>query len=116
VSPDPSRFIQEIPEDLLETIKIKVNSRAFENYSKESTYSKSFNDNVYSQDNFNDDFSQEQNYPFVKPGQKVNHMKFGHGVILSYTGEKEDLKLHINFERYGKKWLVLSYAQLEFIN
>ena len=43
-------------------------------------------------------------------------MKFGHGVILSYTGEKEDLKLHINFERYGKKWLVLSYAQLEFIN
>ena len=116
VSPDPSRFIQEIPEDLLETIKIKVNSRAFENYSKESTYSKSFNDNVYSQDNFNDDFSQEQNYPFVKPGQKVHHMKFGHGVILSYTGEKEDLKLHINFERYGKKWLVLSYAQLEFIN
>ena len=116
VSPDPSRFIQEIPEDLLETIKIKVNSRAFENYSKVSTHSKSFNDNVYSQDNFNDNFSQEQNYPFVKPGQKVNHMKFGHGVILSYTGEKEDLKLHINFERYGKKWLVLSYAQLEFIN
>ena len=116
VSPDPSRFIQEIPEDLLETIKIKVNNRAFENYSKASTHSKSFNDNVYSQDNFNDDFSQEQNYPFVKPGQKVNHMKFGHGVILSYTGEKEDLKLHINFERYGKKWLVLSYAQLEFIN
>ena len=116
VSPDPSRFIQEIPEDLLETIKIKVNNRAFENYSKASTHSKSFNDNVYSQDNFNDDFSQEQNYPFVKPGQKVHHMKFGHGVILSYTGEKEDLKLHINFERYGKKWLVLSYAQLEFIN
>ena len=116
VSPDPSRFIQEIPEDLLETIKIKVNSRVFENYSKTSTHSKSFNNDAYSQDNFNDDFSQEQNYPFIKLGQKVNHMKFGHGVILSYTGEKEDLKLHIDFEHYGKKWLVLSYAQLEFIN
>ena len=116
VLPEPSRFIEEIPEHLLETIKTKVNSKVFTNYRKPSIHPKSFNNNVYSQDNFNDDFSQEQNYPFIKPGQKVNHMKFGHGVILSYTGEKEDLKLHINFERYGKKWLVLSYAQLEFIN
>ena len=41
-------------------------------------------------------------------------MKFGIGVILSYTGKGDSLKLQINFESYGRKWLVLSYAQLDF--
>ena len=43
-------------------------------------------------------------------------MKFGQGIILEYTGKNEDLKLRINFENYGQKWLVLTYSQLEFLN
>ena len=29
--------------------------------------------------------------------------------------KEENLKLHINFESYGRKWLVLSYAHLDFL-
>ena len=43
-------------------------------------------------------------------------MKFGHGVILRYTGKGDALKLMINFDDYGKKELVLSYAHLKFLN
>jgi hypothetical protein len=68
----------------------------------------------YSQDSDIEDYSQEEN-TYIKIGQRVSHMKFGDGVVLSYTGKSDDLKLHINFESYGKKWLVLSYAQLDFL-
>ena len=68
----------------------------------------------YSQDTETDDFSQDDSFTYIKIGQRVRHMKFGNGVILSYTGKGENLKIHINFESYGKKWLVLSYTQLDF--
>ena len=32
-----------------------------------------------------------------------------------YEGEDDSLKLYINFEDYGSKWLVLTYAHLEFL-
>ena len=50
-----------------------------------------------------------------KIGQRVKHQKFGSGVVLSYEGEDDNLKLYINFEDYGSKWLVLTYAHLEFL-
>ena len=56
-----------------------------------------------------------QRNSFYSSWSRVNHLKFGHGVILSYTGKKDDLKVQVDFEKYGK-WLVLSYTQLEFIN
>ena len=106
----PSRFISEVEDGLIEPIKI---SRKY----KENVKSKNLNHdfNEFNQEGNFDNFSQEDNSNYFRVGQKVNHMKFGNGVILSYTGKKEDLKLHINFEHYGKKWLVLSYAQLDFL-
>jgi DNA helicase-2/ATP-dependent DNA helicase PcrA len=59
--------------------------------------------------------SQTNNSSGVKVGQRVKHQKFGNGVVLSYEGEDDSLKLYINFEDYGSKWLVLTYAHLEFL-
>ena len=73
-------------------------------------------DDMYSQEDNFDSFSQEEEYSFIKIGQRVSHMKFGHGVILRYTGKGDALKLMINFENYGKKELVLSYAHLKFLD
>ena len=43
-------------------------------------------------------------------------MKFGDGIILSYEGSDDNLKLQIKFEDYdGPKWLVLTYAHLDFL-
>ena len=74
-------------------------------------------DDPMSEDDENaDDDDQEEEYSFIKIGGRVSHMKFGHGVILRYTGKGDALKLMINFDDYGKKELVLSYAHLKFLN
>ncbi len=88
----PSRFLSEIPSDLLDTVK---SSNQF--ITKESTKNKSNNNTG------------------IKIGQRVKHQKFGQGVILSYEGEDDNLKLYINFEDYGSKWLVMTYAHLELL-
>ena len=107
----PSRFIGEIDDDLLEPIRTKYNT-AYKSHIKQKINTQDFED--YSQETDADNFSQEDSYTYIKIGQRVRHMKFGKGVILSYTGKGDNLKIHINFESYGKKWLVLSYAQLDF--
>jgi len=107
----PSRFIGEIDDHLLEPIRTN-NNTAYNSHIKQKMNIQDFED--YSQETGADNFSQEDSYTYIKIGQRVRHMKFGKGVILSYTGKGDNLKIHINFESYGKKWLVLSYAQLDF--
>jgi DNA helicase-2/ATP-dependent DNA helicase PcrA len=92
----PSRFINEIPSELLDSVKS-------DNYQhKKNKKISSFK-------------SQTNNSSGLKVGQRVKHQKFGNGVVLSYEGEDDNLKLYINFEDYGSKWLVLTYAHLEFL-
>ena len=52
---------------------------------------------------------------FFQIGQRVRHTKFGEGIIQRYEGARDDLKLHINFDNYGYKVLVLNYSNLEFL-
>ena len=108
----PSRFIGEIDDDLLEPIKSN-STRPFKSNKKYKMGDQKFDDE-YSQETHTENFSQEDNSVYIKIGQRVRHLKFGNGVILSYTGKGDSLKIHINFESYGKKWLVMSYAQLDF--
>ena len=108
----PSRFIGEIDDDLLEPIKSN-NIRPFKSNKKYNMGDQKIDDE-YSQETHPDHFSQEDSSVYIKIGQRVRHLKFGNGVILSYTGKGDSLKIHINFESYGKKWLVMSYAQLDF--
>ena len=92
----PSRFINEIPGELLDSVK-------------SDSYQYKKNKNISS-------FKRPSNNSTgLKVGQRVKHQKFGNGVVLSYEGEDDNLKLYINFEDYGSKWLVLTYAHLEFL-
>jgi DNA helicase-2/ATP-dependent DNA helicase PcrA len=102
----PSRFIGEIDDDLLEPIKSN-NTRPFKSNKKYKMGDQKFDDE-YSQETHTEHFSQEDNSVYIKIGQRVRHLKFGNGVILSYTGKGDSLKIHINFESYGKK--VASYV------
>ena len=92
----PSRFINEIPSELLDSVK----SDSYQH--KKNKKISSFK-------------SQTNNSSGLKVGQRVKHQKFGNGVVLSYEGEDDNLKLYINFEDYGSKWLVLTFAHLEFL-
>lgn len=48
----------------------------------------------------------------VTVGMKVKHPKFGNGVVLNITPDKNDHKIQIVFDNYGIKNLLLSLAPL----
>ena len=48
-----------------------------------------------------------------RPGQKVNHPKYGEGTVYQREGEGEEAKITVQFPRFGLKKLVEKYAQLE---
>ena len=48
-------------------------------------------------------------------GQRVEHPKFGEGVIIDFEGQGSHARINVNFAREGAKWLVLSYANLQAI-
>ena len=88
----PSRFLDEIPEELLK----RMNSRS-EPKAAAPTYAPAR--------------SQSASYPW-RVGQAVAHQKFGQGVVVSYEGNADDLRVQINFGSAGMKWLALEYAKL----
>lgn len=50
----------------------------------------------------------------LKPGQIVEHNRFGLGKIIRITGDNADLKAVIDFDSYGEKILILKYAKIRF--
>ena len=49
----------------------------------------------------------------LKLGQRVQHAKFGDGVVLNYEGQGAQARVQVNFEGAGSKWLVVAYANLQ---
>ncbi len=91
--PRASRFIQEIPDQHLQEIRMRAN------VSRPVTATKKKPASV-----------QAGTY---KMGQRVRHVKFGEGVVLQMEGEGAQERVQINFQGVGLKWLMLSYAKLE---
>lgn len=88
----PSRFLKELPLELLDAIRVKA----------------SFQSPVLS-----------RNKPSVVPetpglplGKNVTHAKFGQGVVLAVEGSGAHTRVQIKFREHGVKWLVLAYANL----
>ena len=48
-------------------------------------------------------------------GQRVEHPKFGEGVVLMYEGQGSHARVQVNFENAGAKWLVVAYANLQTV-
>lgn len=86
----PSRFIEEIPTNLIETINLNATAPVIS-----SSRSRVQND---------------ENLPFGL-GQRVSHPRFGEGTVISFNGSGENAKIQINFSG-NRKWLVLAYAKL----
>ena len=94
----PSRFIREIPTELLEEVRPRAQvSRPYHGGSHE-------------------DFSIQEPPPGdLRLGQRVRHQKFGDGVVLNYEGQGGHARVQVNFEDAGAKWLVVSYANLQVV-
>ena len=51
----------------------------------------------------------------LKAGQRIEHNRFGFGVILEISGTVTDLKAKISFDEHGEKILILKYAKIRAI-
>ena len=92
----PSRFIGELPPELIEEIRPRLQvSRPV--FIKRSTT------------------LDEAPPPGMKMGSRVRHSKFGDGVVLNFEGNGPHARIQVNFERQGTKWLMLSYANLTVV-
>ena len=89
----PSRFIGEVPAELMEEIRMQGM--------------------VSSPPSLFDDFDTgEESNDRLKLGQRVFHQKFGEGIVLNYEGQGRHARVQVNFEDTGSKWLVMEYANL----
>ena len=50
----------------------------------------------------------------IKVGQRIEHNRFGGGLVEEITGTIPELKARINFDAYGVKIILLKYAKLRF--
>lgn len=99
--PAPSRFIKEIPEDCIESVRLSGSvAPAFGGYQQSS---------------YNSDFGlgSQVNETGYSVGERVFHQKFGDGIVLNTEGSGEHARVQINFNDAGQKWLVMAYANLE---
>ena len=46
-------------------------------------------------------------------GQRVQHGKFGEGMVTNMEGAGAHARVQVNFESAGSKWLVVAYANLQ---
>jgi len=101
----PSRFLDEIPDELLKHLNSKPVAK--------SGYGRDYNElpAVMSKQQS----STQKNAMPWKVGQQVAHNKFGNGVVVSYEGNANDMRVQVNFGREGLKWLALEFAKLTAI-
>ncbi|UTH75878.1 UvrD-helicase domain-containing protein [Chromobacterium sp. IIBBL 290-4] len=95
--PIPSRFIDEIPSELIHSLSATVKAPvAPQQMRSAAAKPRRQADNAYG----------------LSIGQSVSHAKFGLGVVIDAEGNGEDVRLQINFAEHGLKWLDLRYAKL----
>jgi DNA helicase-2/ATP-dependent DNA helicase PcrA len=93
----PSRFIAEIPPELVEEVRPKV-QKTFNRPQPVTKFRAP---------------REESAVPGMKLGTRVRHGKFGDGVILNVEGQGPQARVQVNFEQQGSKWLMLSFANLQ---
>jgi len=98
----PSRFLDEIPVELLKHLNTKPTSK--------SGVSREYNE-LPAMMSTQQSLNQKNAMPW-KIGQQVSHVKFGAGVVVSYEGNANDMRIQVNFGREGLKWLALEFAKL----
>lgn len=93
----PSRFINELPKELIESVNLNINiskpmtAKGLPPAKKQAVVS---------------------DLPYAL-GQRVRHARFGEGVVVCGEGKGDAARIQIKFEHAGPKWLALAYAKLE---
>lgn len=135
-----SRFIKEIPDNLLDGVVNNDQEEKFNDMSYNWEYGKTSAGKVttYKFDEAKNEIKQKSTYQFrtaesflsslsqkqansgvditkYKEGMKIYHKKFGEGIIQKIEAEGDDYKLDIQFDKSGHKRLMAKFANLEII-
>jgi len=92
----PSRFLREIPKDLIDEIRPRAQTNI-----------------PYNRKDFEEIKNEFEEEIGISLGQKVQHNKFGEGIVLNYEGSGDSARVQVNFDNSGTKWLVMAYANLK---
>ena len=139
----PSRFVKEIPADLLDGYEEAMNTQSdddrfedskyewgYNNYSNSKVVTYKADNNIPEKTQSNFQFrtaesflnnlnqkksSKEVDLSKYKVGQRIFHKKFGEGVITNLEQESDDLKVDIQFDKAGHKRLMAKFAGLEIL-
>ena len=117
---EPSRFLDEVPIELVERIEPAVAS-PFQNrftdpefridpYARRGRRSSQVHERFEPAYAYEDE---DQSVASLRPGMSVRHPTFGLGTVLSVEPLSDDLKLTVRFSDIGRKTLRAKYARLE---
>lgn len=125
----PSRFIKEGQAVLgtTNTYGVEKRERITDNYSRTDDYSR-IDESNSSSGGYSSSYAKKYlstntlkeksgvNYGAYKSGVKVNHAKFGQGVIITVKGAGDNVIVDVAFKGVGIKSLSVKYAPMEIIN
>lgn len=103
--PRPSRFLRDIPEELLADIRMQTSKTIPVRETRPA-------DTGYPSRTKPSSPTTAKRYA---TGQKVRHEKFGVGVVIASAGEGDKESVMINFKQAGVKQLMLAYAKLDVL-
>jgi DNA helicase II / ATP-dependent DNA helicase PcrA len=93
----PSRFLREIPTELLDQTRMRSK------VSRPQAFSSSLASSI----------STPREEGGLQVGQQVTHHQFGEGVVLQYEGRGEHARIQVRFAAAGTKWLIASFVSAE---
>ena len=120
----PSRFLDEIPKELVLEVPSYTRARSFgtTTYGGRAAYHSAPNpygrrtparEEAATPAYRYEDEDQSSDGARPRPGQKVRHAQFGVGTVREVDGRGDDMKLTVHFATVGTKKLIAKYARLQ---
>jgi DNA helicase II / ATP-dependent DNA helicase PcrA len=121
-STEPSRFLDEIPAELIERIAPAYSS-SYQGTFNHGHYE--FRTNPYGRKGKTPRLreaetsykyeEEDQSSPNLRSGMRVRHAQFGVGTVVSVEEHNDDMKITVRFNLVGVKKLLAKYAKLEAV-
>ncbi|MSP27480.1 MAG: DNA helicase II [Methylococcales bacterium] len=113
--PKPSRFLSDIPVELISNVRMQTAASYPANSAKSSEFSKPRSTYPPSMPTKPVATRTSVVTGRYKAGQKVSHAKFGAGMVVRCEGEGDKESVVVNFKQGGQKQLMLAYANLDVL-